>query len=113
MCARRGPRSRPAGGEGKSDALDATRIARETLADPRVPRAFKQAGADRGPDSVHEQILLWHKARRSLAKTRVHLLNEADHHIIELPLANKARKGVTNAIEGRLEHVVAELAAAS
>jgi hypothetical protein len=35
---------------------------------------------------VHEQILLWHKARRSLVKTRVHLLNEADHLIVEPPL---------------------------
>jgi len=35
---------------------------------------------------VHEQIVLWHKARRSLVKTRVHLLNEADHLIVELPL---------------------------
>jgi len=72
--------------QGKSDALDATRIARETLADPKVPTAFKRAGVDRGPDSVHEQILLWHKARRSLVKTRTRLLNEADHLLIELPL---------------------------
>ena len=72
--------------EGKSDALDATRIARETLAEPSLPVAFKRAGSDRGPDPVHEQILLWHKARRSLVKTRVHLLNEADHLIVELPL---------------------------
>ena len=48
--------------------------------------AFKRAGMDRGPDPVHEQILLWHKARRSLVKSRVHLLNEADHLIVELPL---------------------------
>src|SRR6478735_1101046 len=72
--------------EGKSDALDATRIARETLAESSIPVAFKRAGMDRGPDPVHEQILLWHKARRSLVKSRVHLLNEADHLIVELPL---------------------------
>jgi hypothetical protein len=72
--------------EGKSDTLDATRIARETLAEPSIPVAFKRAGLDRGPDPVHEQILLWHKARRSLVKSRVHLLNEADHLIVELPL---------------------------
>jgi hypothetical protein len=55
--------------QGKSDELDATRIARETLADPNLPTAFKRAGGDRGPDPVHEQILLWHKARRSLVKS--------------------------------------------
>jgi hypothetical protein len=77
--------------EGKSDALDATRIARETLADPRMPAAFKRAGTDVGPDPVREQILLWHKARRSLLKTRLHLLNEADHLLIELPLELRAQ----------------------
>ena len=77
--------------EGKSDALDATRIAREPLAEPSLPVAFKRAGSDRGPDPVHEQILWWHKARRSLVKTRVHLLNEADHLIVELPLELRER----------------------
>jgi hypothetical protein len=38
------------------------------------------------PDPVHEQLLLWHKTRRSLRKTIIHLLNEADHLLIELPL---------------------------
>lgn len=37
---------------GKNDALDSERIARETLAHADLPRAFKRAGEDRGPDPV-------------------------------------------------------------
>lgn len=40
--------------QGKSDALDSVRIARETQADPTVPVAFKRAGDDRGPDQDTE-----------------------------------------------------------
>ena len=35
---------------GKSDTLDSERIARETLAHPLLPKAFKRAGQDAGPD---------------------------------------------------------------
>jgi transposase len=91
--------------QGKSDVLDATRIARETLAEPRLPTAFKRAGTDRGPDPVHEQILLWHKARRSLVKSRTHLLNEADHLLIELPLGLREQLPRTSDVR-RLLHAV-------
>jgi transposase len=94
--------------EGKSDVLDATRIARETLADPTVPAAFKRAGGDRGPDPVHEQILLWHKARRSLVKSRTHLLNEADHLVIELPLELREQLPQTSDVR-RLLHALQAL----
>ena len=56
--------------QGKSDVLGATRIARQTPADPTLPAAFKRAGVDGRPDPVHEQILLWRTARRSLVKSR-------------------------------------------
>ncbi|MGA2928097.1 MAG: transposase [Solirubrobacteraceae bacterium] len=36
---------------GKSDTLDSERIARETLAYPLLPKAFKRAGQDAGPRS--------------------------------------------------------------
>ncbi len=71
--------------DGKSDALDSVRVARETQADPAMPTAFKRAGGDAGPDETHELMSLWHKARRSILKSRQHLLNEAEHLLRELP----------------------------
>jgi hypothetical protein len=71
--------------EGKTDALDSVRVARETQADPALPAAFKRAAGDAGPDEVHELMSLWHKARRSILKSRQHLLNEAEHLLRELP----------------------------
>ena len=94
--------------QGKTDELDATRIARETLADASLPTAFKRAGGDRGPDPVHEQILLWHKARRSLVKSRTHLLNEADHLLIELPLELREELPQSSDVR-RLLHALQEL----
>ncbi|MDQ3402151.1 MAG: hypothetical protein M3548_01995, partial [Actinomycetota bacterium] len=61
--------------DGKSDALDAGRIARETQTDAAMPVAFKRAAGDAGPDETHELISLWHKARRSILTSRQHLLN--------------------------------------
>ena len=52
VCANRTPRSDRSRQRGKSDALDSERIARETLAHPLLPKAFKRAGAAgprRGP----------------------------------------------------------------
>ncbi len=40
--------------QGRSDALDAERIAVETLADPGMPVAFEPAGEDVGPDETTE-----------------------------------------------------------
>ncbi len=71
--------------QGKTDALDAERIAREVLADPNLPKAFKRAAGDAGPDPVADQIALWHKARRSILTSRQHLLNEAESILIALP----------------------------
>jgi len=71
--------------QGKTDALDSVRIARETQADPDMPVAFKRAAGDAGPDETHELMSLWHKARRSILKSRQHLLNEAEHLLRELP----------------------------
>lgn len=71
--------------QGKTDALDSVRVARETQADPDMPVAFKRAGSDTGPDETSELLALWHKARRSTLTTRQHLLNEAESLICELP----------------------------
>lgn len=56
--------------QGKTDALDSVRVARETQADPAMPFAFKRAAGDAGPDETHELLSLWHKARRSILKSR-------------------------------------------
>lgn len=72
--------------EGKTDKLDSERIAKETLAEPDLPVAFKRAAGDAGPDPDREQLALLHKARKSLLKSRQHLLNEAESLLCELPL---------------------------
>jgi transposase len=71
--------------QGKSDALDSERVARETLAHRDLPLAFKRAGSDSGPDETHELLSLWHKARRSINKRRQQLLNESETLLGELP----------------------------
>jgi transposase len=71
--------------QGKTDALDSLRIAREVQADPELPVAFKRAPGDAGPDETHELLGLWHNQRRSLLKSRQHLLNEAEARLNELP----------------------------
>ena len=71
--------------QGKTDASDAERIAREVLADPKVPVAFKRAAGDSGPDPVQDQLALWHRRRRSLLKSRQHVLNEAESALVDLP----------------------------
>jgi hypothetical protein len=78
-------RARPASARGKSDALDSERIARETLAHPELPRAFKRAGSDSGPNEVSELLSLWHKERRSVVKLRQQLLSEAESLLSALP----------------------------
>ncbi len=88
--------------QGKSDVLDSERIARETLAHPELPVAFKRAGDDSGPDETTELIGLWHKERRSLLKTRQHLLNEADALLSELPEELRSALPQTKAVRPRL-----------
>ncbi len=88
--------------QGKSDALDSVRIARETQADADIPVAFKRAGGDAGPDEATELIGLWHKARRSLLKSRQHLLNEAEALPCELPEALRSVLPDTSEVRPRL-----------
>ena len=88
--------------DGKTDALDSVRVARETQADPALPTAFKRAAGDAGPDETHELMSLWHKARRSILKSRQHLLNEAEHLLGELPEAIRAALPDTAEVRPRL-----------
>src|SRR6266542_1361277 len=79
--------------QGKTDALDSVRIARETQADPDIAVAFKRAGPDAALDTNAEVMGLWHGARRSILKSRQHLLNESEALLVALPRCEpRARK---------------------
>lgn len=71
--------------QGKSDTLDSERIARETAIHADLPSAFKRAHGDTGVDENHDLMALWHTTRRSLAKVRAQLLNEAAALLHQLP----------------------------
>jgi len=107
VCANRTPRSDRARQRGKSDTLDSERIARETLAHPLLPRAFKRAGHDSGPDEHHELLSLWHNQRRSILTSRQHLLNEAEHLLSSLPLELREQLPDTKAVRPRLTALAA------
>lgn len=103
VCPNRTARSDRARQRGKSDALDAERIARETLAHALLPRAFKRApGEQAGPDEQHELLMLWHRARRSILTSRQHLLNEAEALLGELPLQLREQLPDSTAVRPRL-----------
>jgi hypothetical protein len=102
VCANRTPRADRARQRGKSDPLDSERIARETLAHPLLPRAFKRSGEDSGPDELHELLALWHSQRRSILASRQHLINEAEMLLDELPLELREQLPDTKAVRPRL-----------
>jgi transposase len=89
---------------GKSDELDCVRIAREVLAHPDLPLAFKRddASPDRGPDETRELMALWHAQRRSVLASRQHLLNEAESLLVALPLELQAQLPRTKDVRARL-----------
>lgn len=88
--------------QGKTDASDSLRIARETQAEPGMPRAFKRAEGDAGPDETTELLALWHKARRSVLKSRQHILNEAENLLCDLPLKVRELLPTTTDVKARL-----------
>ena len=102
VCANRTPRSDRARQRGKSDTLDSERIARETLAHPLLPKAFKRAGADGGPDEQHQLLALWNNQRRSILTGRQHLVGEAEYLLCELPLELREQLPDTKAVRPRL-----------
>jgi transposase len=107
VCPNRASRVDRARQRGKSDTLDGERIARETLAHPMLPRAFKRAGADQGPDEQTELLMLWHRARRSILTSRQHLINEAETLLAELPLELREQLPDTAAVRPRLAALAA------
>lgn len=102
VCANRTPRRDRARQRGKSDVLDSERIAREVLAHPLLPRAFKRAGQDTGPDEHGQLLALWHNRRRSILTSRQHQLNEAEWLLCELPLELRDQLPDTKAVRPRL-----------
>ena len=87
MCARTAPGARIGRVSAASPILlDSERIARETLAHPLLPRAFKRAGDDAGPDEQAELLTVWWQARCSLVKRRQQLLSETEALLRDLPL---------------------------
>jgi transposase len=102
VCANRTPRQDRARQRGKSDAFDSERIAREVLAHPLLPKAFKRAGQDQGPDELHQLLALWHNRRRSILTSRQHLVNEAEPLLSELPLGLRDQLPDSRAVRPRL-----------
>jgi transposase len=102
VCANRTPRQDRARQRGKSDALDSERIARETLAHALLPKAFKRAGQDQGPDELHQLLALWNNRRRSILTSRQHLLNEAEYLLCELPLELREQLPDSKSVRPRL-----------
>jgi transposase len=102
VCPNRTPRTDRARQRGKSDTLDAERIARETLAHPLLPHAFKRTAGAAGPDERTELLALWHRTRRSLLTSRQHLLNEAEILLAELPLELREQLPDSKAVRPRL-----------
>jgi transposase len=103
VCPNRTARADRARQRGKSDALDAERIAREVLAHSSLPRPFKRApGGQAGPDTERELLALYNRARRSLITSRRHLLNEAEILLGELGLELRAQLPDTKAVRPRL-----------
>jgi hypothetical protein len=66
--------------------LDSERIAREVLAHALLPKAFKRAGQEQGPDEQHQLLALWNNRRRSILTGRQHVVGEAEYLLCELPL---------------------------
>ena len=89
VCANRTPRSDRARHRGKSDTLDLERIARQVLAHPLLPEAFKRAGHDQRPDELHRLLGLWRNRRRSILAGRQHLVNEAEQLLCGLRLERR------------------------
>jgi transposase len=89
--------------QGKTDALDSLRIAREVQADADLPVAFKRVPGDAGPEETHELLDLWHNQRRSLVRSRQHLLNEAEALLHDLPEEIRADLPDDRAVRPRLK----------
>lgn len=90
--------------EGKSDRLDAHRVAAEAQTNDALAYAFKQSQSA-APDQIRDQIALWHGARTSLRKIRVQLIGELDALIQALPEELQAQLPVRATVRARINAV--------
>lgn len=90
--------------EGKSDRLDAHRVAVETQNNDNLAYAFKHSRAA-APDQVRDQIALWHGARTSLRKIRVQLIGELDALIQALPEELRTQLPTRTTVRARINAV--------
>jgi len=102
-CARTAPAVKIARGSAASQTCSTLNgFARETLAHPLLPRAFKRAGDDAGPDEQTELLTVWWQARCSLIKRRQHVLSQTEALLRGLPLALIERLPDSQAVRPRL-----------
>lgn len=90
--------------EGKSDRLDAHRVAVETQTNDALACAFKHSHPA-PPDQVRDQISLWHNTRTSLRKIRVQLIGELDDLIHQLPEEVRAAMPVRATVRARINAI--------
>ncbi|MEV6213091.1 IS110 family transposase [Kitasatospora sp. NPDC051914] len=83
----------------KTDIEDAEAIARETLADPRLPPAGKHAA----PEAAWEELTAVHDWRDSLILQRVRHLTEAEAVLVSLPLSIRSLLPSTSRVLPQLE----------
>jgi transposase len=93
-------RRRPS--RGKSDAVDAEAIAREFLAHPDLPHAFKTTAPSR-PEPAREALAVVVRTRHQVVDRHRRLLNEADVLLGELPARLSERLPGGSKVEPRLQ----------
>jgi transposase len=103
-CARRAPPNSPASG-GKARPTRSTRCASPARCRPTRTCRWRsnEHRGDAGPEETHELLNLWHNQRRSLLKSRQHLLNEADALLHDLPEEIRADLPEQRSIRSRLK----------
>ncbi|MGO9971612.1 MAG: hypothetical protein ACLP01_02030 [Solirubrobacteraceae bacterium] len=108
MCARTGPRAtivRVSVGSPTRWTLSGSRG--RCSRDPLLPKAFKRAGQDQGPDERHQLLAIWHNRCQSILKSRQHLVNEAESLLCELPLLLREQLPASKAVRPRLAALAA------
>lgn len=99
--ARTSERRRRRPSRGKSDAVDAEAIARELLAHPDLPHAFKTSAPGR-PAPAREALAVVLRTRHQVVDHHRRLLNEADVLLGELPAHLSERLPSGSKVEPRL-----------
>jgi hypothetical protein len=67
-----------------------------------LPKAFKRAGQDQGPDEQQQLLALWNNRRHSILTSPQHLVGEAEYLLCELPLELREQLPDSKALRPRL-----------